>query len=74
MQEHKVDEVVRLTHDVPECLLRKDEVGVVCSIWLAPEAYELEFHHRENESKSDTRVLLLPEQFKIELDKSRGAN
>ena len=65
MRKPTVDEFVRLTHDVPQHRLHKDDVGVICSIWHSPEAYEVEFHH-QGEENDDTRVLLLPEQFRVD--------
>lgn len=74
MREPIVNELVRLTHDVPERRLHKDEVGVVCSIWVAPEAYEVEFELRGDESDGLVRVLLLPEQFEVELALAPGCS
>ena len=41
----RVDDVVRLTEDIPELALARGEVGVVRSTWFAPTVvYEVEFH------------------------------
>ena len=40
----RVNQSVRLTHDIPELGLRCGEIGTVCSEWFAPTvAYEVEF-------------------------------
>lgn len=60
-----VDDLVRLTHDVPELSLHRGMVGVVRSTWFAPlVTYEVEFRQPGNEMQ--TRCLLKPEQ--VELD------
>ena len=39
------NDLVRMTQDIPELGLRRGDVGVVRSRWLAPtRAYEIEFH------------------------------
>jgi hypothetical protein len=66
MRNPTVNEHVRLVHDVPERQLCKDEIGIVRSVWFSPESFEIEFHHPGEDC--DMRVLLRPEQFRIELD------
>jgi len=44
MRQPRIDDLVRLTHDIPELSLARGEVGVVRSTWFAPEtSYEVEF-------------------------------
>jgi len=51
-----VDDVVRLTLDLPELMLKAGEEGVVRATWFATtSAYEVEF-------SNGRRALLLPEQ------------
>ncbi len=60
-----VGDIVKLTHDIPELMLERGEVGVVRSTWFAPlTAYEIEFcPHAQS---MHTRALLLSEQFSVE--------
>jgi uncharacterized protein DUF4926 len=63
MREPCTDDLVRLTRDLPELSLSRGELGVVRSIWFAPNAaFEVEFGRNEHL----TRVLLLPDQVEIE--------
>jgi hypothetical protein len=65
MRTPHVDDVVRLTRDVPELELLRGDVGVVCSTWFAPAvAYEVEFHPLGCDLH--TRALLSPEQVEVE--------
>ena len=65
MRQPSVDDFVRLTRDIPELGLCRNEIGVVRSTWFAPSiAYEVEFHPRGLEHH--TRALLLPEQVLVE--------
>jgi hypothetical protein len=65
MRELAIDDIVRLTRDIPERELTRGETGVIRSTWFAPEVtFEVEFHHTGQEY--DTRCLLRPEQ--VELD------
>jgi hypothetical protein len=65
MRTPHVDDVVRLTRDVPELELLRGEVGVVCSTWFAPAvAYEVEFHPVG--CSLHTRALLSLEQVEVE--------
>lgn len=65
MRKPRVDDLVRLTQDVPELLLHRGDVGIVRSTWFAPTlAYEVEFHPAE--MSCQTRALLLAEQMEIE--------
>ena len=44
MRQPHVDDLVRLTRDVPELQLKQGDVGIVCSTWFSPnERYEVEF-------------------------------
>jgi hypothetical protein len=67
MRQPSVDDVVRLTQDIPELSLNRGVTGVVRSTWFAPWiAYEVEFevpghsHH--------TRALLMAEQVEVAAD------
>ena len=65
MRQPTVDDFVRLTQDIPELGLNRDEVGVVRSTWFAPSVcYEVEFHPRGQTHQ--TRALLLAEQVRVE--------
>jgi hypothetical protein len=65
MRQPLVDDIVRLTQDIPELGLIRDEVGVVRSTWFAPSvAYEVEFHQPGH--NHETRALLMPEQIMVE--------
>ena len=70
MRRPNVDDLVRLTRDIPELLLNRGQVGVVRSTWFAPSvAYEVEFHRVGLDYQ--TRALLMPEQLEVE-DRSRA--
>ncbi len=61
MRAPTINDVVRLTQDVPELALTRGEVGVVRSTWFAPTTtYEVEFHQIGCDLQ--TRTLLRPEQ------------
>ena len=65
MRQPLVDDLVRLTSDIPELGLNRNEIGVVRSTWFAPSvAYEVEFHRRGQ--SHETRALLMPEQIMVE--------
>ena len=65
MRQPTVDDYVRLTQDIPELGLIRNEVGVVRSTWFAPSvAYEVEFHPKGQSHQ--TRALLLAEQVVVE--------
>lgn len=65
MRQPHVNDLVRLTQDIPELLLRQGDVGVVCSTWFSPsEAYEVEFAFPG--LAEQTRALLLAEQLQVE--------
>ena len=65
MRQPGVNDLVRLTHDIPELWLAKGERGVVRSTWFAPSvAYEVEFH--QVGCDCNTHVLLRPEQLQVE--------
>ena len=65
MRRPLVDDLVRLTQDIPELSLNRGELGVVRSTWFAPSvAYEVEF--RAKDADFQTRALLLAEQVEVE--------
>jgi hypothetical protein len=65
MKELGIDDVVRLTKDIPERQLVRGETGVICSTWFAPEVtFEVEFHQIGHDCQ--TRCLVHREQ--VELD------
>ena len=67
-----IDDLVRLTTDIPELALLRGEVGIVRSAWFAPAtAYEVEFH--STAGLLDTRALLQPEQLEIEEHMAQSA-
>ena len=60
-----VDQIVRLTKDIPELSLRRGELGVVISIWCAPiVAYEVEFYQPDENCR--TRVLVFSRHLQAE--------
>ena len=64
MRKPQVDDVVRLTQDIPELSLNCGEVGVVRSTWFAPAtAYEVEFAQGCHDQ---TRALLRGDQMIVE--------
>jgi hypothetical protein len=65
MSRPHVDDLVRLTQDIPELSLTRGEIGVVRSTWFAPSfAYEVEFHQVGLDYQ--TRALLQEEQVQVE--------
>jgi hypothetical protein len=65
MRKPHVDDLVRLTHDIPELQLSRGELGIVRSTWFAPSvAYEVEFQC--SGADYHTRALLLAEQVEVE--------
>ena len=65
MRQPSVDDFVRLTQDIPELGLIRNEIGVVRSTWFAPSiAYEVEFHPKGQSHQ--TRALLLAAQVVVE--------
>jgi uncharacterized protein DUF4926 len=65
MRRPRVDDIVRLTADIPELALNRGETGVVRSTWFAPAvAYEVEFSQIGNDYQ--TRALLLENQVEVE--------
>ena len=65
MRNPHVDDFVRLTQDIPELSLCRGEVGVVRSMWCAPNiAYEVEFYPVGQDQQ--TRALLQAEQVEVE--------
>ena len=60
-----VDDLVRLTQDIPELELERGKVGVVRSTWCAPYlAFEVEFDSPGEHFQ--TRCLLTVEQVTVE--------
>jgi hypothetical protein len=60
-----VDDIVRLTRDIPELSLHRGDLGVVRSTWFAPAtAYEVEFHLKGHDMPP--RALLLPEHITVQ--------
>ena len=65
MRQVNISDVVTLRVDMPDQRLPKGSVGVVCSLWFAPNvAYEVEFRPANAETAS--RVLLNARQFESE--------
>jgi hypothetical protein len=65
MRTPNVNDVVRLTTDVPELSLHRGELGTVRSTWFAPAvAYEVEFRNTGNDCL--TLALLREEQVMVE--------
>lgn len=65
MREPRVDDVVRLTQDLPELSLSRGSVGVVRSTWFAPTvAYEVEFEPMGLDFHA--RALLLSNQVEVD--------
>ncbi len=65
MRAPNVNDVVRLTKDVPELSLHRGELGTVRSTWFAPAvAYEVEFRQPGNDNL--TLALLREEQVVVE--------
>jgi hypothetical protein len=64
MRQPHVDDLVRLTRDIPELRLKQGDVGIVCSTWFSPnERYEVEFGPGLD---CRTRALLLAEQLQVD--------
>lgn len=60
-----VDDIVRLTQDIPELELSRGETGVVRSTWFAPAvAYEVEFSQIGHDYQ--TRALLSETQVELQ--------
>lgn len=67
MREPTVDDVVRLTRDIPHLNLHSGQTGIVRSLWFAPaKAYEVEFAAVGLDDR--TRAVLLREQVVVEGD------
>lgn len=65
MKDPMVDDVVRLTSDVPHLNLHKGDLGVVRSLWKgASIAYEVEFNQLGLDER--TRAVLLREQVALD--------
>ena len=61
-----IDDLVRLTRDIPELQLRQGDLGVVCSTWCSPAAaYEVDFGPMPG-LDVHTRALLLAEQLQVD--------
>jgi hypothetical protein len=63
MRQPNIDDVVKLTQDIPELSLRRGDTGVVRSTWCEPSAYEVEFTSLGLDYQ--TRALLLAEQVVV---------
>ncbi|MDB5293159.1 MAG: hypothetical protein JWL69_4400 [Phycisphaerales bacterium] len=64
MRRPSIDDLVRLTQDIPELSLSRGELGVVRSTWFAPTvAYEVEFQNIGHDYQ--TRALLLENQVQV---------
>lgn len=62
MRQPGINDTVRLMQDVPNLMLRRGDVGVVCSIWFAPMiAFEVEFRTCDDQQ---TRALLFGQQIR----------
>ena len=58
------NDVIRVTRDIPDLALRRGDMGIVRSRWLAPAlAYEIEFHFFGSDLAG--RGLLMPEQIEV---------
>lgn len=69
----QIDDTVRLTSDLPDLWLRRGMLGVIRSVWFAPNAvYEVEFE--PTGLNCPTRALLLDEQIVPTAVGSRLAN
>ncbi len=65
MWQPQLNDRVRLLHDVPDLLLHSGDVGVVKSVWFAPQtAYEVEFE----QPKSAYRVRKILQPAEVEPD------
>ena len=65
MRQPHADDYVRLVQDIPDLALHRGEVGVVRSIWFAPQSMcEVEFHHIGHDVP--IRTLLSPQQIAVE--------
>ena len=72
MRTPHVDDVVRLTKDIPELFLSRGEVGVVCSTWFSPvAALDVEFTQIGSDQQT-RRALVSLEQ--VELEEPQDAN
>jgi hypothetical protein len=61
----RIDDRVRLTHDIPELGIRVGESGVVCSAWTEPTlAFEVEFGGTETHGV--VRALVADERLEVE--------
>jgi hypothetical protein len=64
MRAPHIDDMVRLTQDIPELSLQRGDTGVVRSTWCEPSvAYEVEFQSVGLDY--NTRALLLAEQVTV---------
>lgn len=65
MKQPNIDDYVRLTRDIPELGLSRNEIGVIRSTWFAPTVlFEVEFHPRGQ--GHETRALVPAEQVEVE--------
>jgi hypothetical protein len=67
-----IDDLVRLTQDIPELELERGKVGIVRSTWCSPNiALEVEFESASEHFQ--TRCLLGMEQITLESSESADA-
>lgn len=69
MRTPNVDDVVRLTKDIPELFLSRGDVGRVCSTLFWPMA-TLDVEFSDIGSDRQTRALVTPEQVELEESQS----
>lgn len=60
-----LDAVVRLKEDVPACRLRRDDVGVVVSIWLSSGEVLFGVEFRKQAESAAVRAMLREEQLEV---------
>jgi hypothetical protein len=66
-----IDDLVRLTQDIPELELSRGELGVVRSTWCSPYlAFEVEFNPPGQNFQ--TRCLVAAEQVQVEEEEQRA--
>jgi hypothetical protein len=64
MRQPGVGDSVRFSRDVPELLVKRDELGTVCSIWFSPhDAFDVEL----GDGESRRRALVRSGDFAVEL-------
>jgi hypothetical protein len=69
----RVDDRVRLRHDIAQVALHSGQVGVVCSIWHTPStAYEVEFPVPD--SRFGVRAVVQEEQVELVEDQTNHSS